>query len=134
MGTARRERKTAAEVLAVRLLGGARFAFGQTPWRFSAPPRTLPLLAYLMLQREKPVPRDVAAFALWPDDDEVTARANLRRHLHYLRSTLPATATKRPWVVIHGRSTLQWNSDAPCSIDVADFERLSSDETSLEAA
>ena len=87
-----------------------------------------------MLQRKKPVPRDVAAFALWPDDDEVTARANLRRHLHYLRSTLPATATKRPWVVIHGRSTLQWNSDAPCSIDVADFERLSSDETSLEAA
>ncbi len=134
MGTARRKRSTAAEVLVVRLFGGAGFALGQTPWRFAAPPRTLPLLAYLILKRQKPVPRDVTAFTLWPDDDEVTARANLRRHLHYLRSALPPTPTNRPWVVIQGRSTLQWSSDAPCSIDVADFERLSSDEASLEAA
>ncbi|MBV9262872.1 MAG: AAA family ATPase [Candidatus Eremiobacteraeota bacterium] len=91
------------------------------------------MLAYLIVQRSKPVARDVAAFALWPDDDETSARANLRRHLHYLRAALPSSDGE-PWIRIHGRTILQWNGDAPCSIDVADFERFSQSDASLAAA
>ncbi|MBV8531685.1 MAG: AAA family ATPase, partial [Candidatus Eremiobacteraeota bacterium] len=134
MGRSRLERKTQPNFLTVRLFGGADFTFAQHPWRFEAPPRTLPLLAYLILQRGQTLPRGVVAYALWPDDDETTARANLRRHLHYLRTALPVVDDRSPWVAIRGRTTLQWNSDAPSSIDVADFERLSTSDASLEAA
>ena len=59
MGTSRRERTTPQKLLTIGLFGSAGFAFGQEPWRFAAPPRTLPLLAYLILHRLKPVPRDI---------------------------------------------------------------------------
>jgi len=131
---ARRKRGTTPALLGIGLFGSARFTFGQSAWRFAAPPRTLPLLAYLILQRRTALPRDIVAYALWPDDDETTARANLRRHLHYLHAALPLVAGKSLWVLVHGRSTLQWNAHAPCSIDVADFERLSTSDSSLEAA
>jgi DNA-binding SARP family transcriptional activator/predicted ATPase len=134
VGTSRRDRTTPQKLLTIGLFGSAGFAFGQEPWRFAAPPRTLPLLAYLILHRLRPVPRDVTAFALWPDDDEAAARANLRRHLHYLHAALPASPNEQMWVRVHGRTMLQWNLDAPCSIDVVNFERLSKTDASLDAA
>ncbi len=118
----------------IGLFGSRRFVFGQEPWRFAAPPRTLPLLAYLILQRERPAPRDVVAFALWPDDDEASARANLRRHLHYLHAALPPSPSEQAWVRVDGRTMLQWNCDAPSSIDVVNFEGLSKSDASLDAA
>ncbi|MBV9699583.1 MAG: AAA family ATPase [Candidatus Eremiobacteraeota bacterium] len=121
-------------LLAIRLFGGAQFSFDARPWRFAAPPRTIPLLAYLVLHRGKALPRDVVAFALWPDDDEATARANLRRHLHYLRAALPLIDGQSPWLTIGGRSTLAWSPGARCTIDVVEFERLSARDSSLEAA
>jgi DNA-binding SARP family transcriptional activator len=132
VGTPRR--KTLPQLFAIRFFRSVSFTLGEKAWRFTAPPRTLPLLAYLVLHRDKPVPRDAAAFALWPDEDETDARANLRRHLHYLNAALPTPKHDPPWVLIHGRSTLQWNPKAQCSIDIADFERLSAGETTLDAA
>src|SRR5271165_1320135 len=120
--------------LRICLLGTAQFSLGQAGWRFRAPPRTLPLLTYLLLHRAKPVSREMAAFTLWPDDDETSARTNLRRHLHYLQSALPVPPPGRPWVLIEGRSTVRWNPRAACEIDVVEFERLSSSDASLESA
>ncbi len=76
----------------------------------------------------------MVAFVLWPDDDETSARTNLRRHLHYLQNALPEPPSGRPWVLIEGRSAVRWNPDAACEIDVVEFERLSSSDTSLESA
>ncbi len=120
--------------LRIRLFGTAQFSAGQETWPFRAPPRTLPLLAYLVLHRAKPVRRDMAAFALWPDDDETSARANLRRHLHYLQNALPESPLARPWVLVDGRSSVGWNPRADCEIDVVEFERLSGSEASRESA
>lgn len=85
---------------------------------FAAPPKTLPLLAYLIVHSGRPVLRRQAAMALWPDCEEETARSNLRRHLHWLRRALPARAREdQPWIVC-GPAKLEWNLDAPASIDV----------------
>jgi DNA-binding SARP family transcriptional activator len=134
MRARRQNGRPRAKRLSICLFGNARFSYDGEPWRFSAPPRTLPLLAYLILRRGKVVTREAAAFALWPDDDESTARANFRRHLHYLRNALPAAAVDRPWIAFDGRATMRWNSDAATSVDVVEFERLSGDEASLAAA
>ncbi len=115
--------RSSVSSLAIRLLGQAGFTLDGTPFRFAAPPKTLPLLAYLLLQRRTPVARDTIAFLLWPDDPEEESRANLRRHLYHLQRNLPPAPADRPWVVIEG-DTLQWNPAAEADVDVERFERL----------
>lgn len=104
----------------VHLLGQPRFTLFGQPHRFSAPPRTLPLLAYLLLHRNAHLTRQSVALALWPDDSEEAARTNLRRHLHHLKEALPSLDT--PWFVADGE-TLRWQADSQASFDVELFER-----------
>lgn len=47
------------------------------------------LLAYLVLYRHSPQPRQRLAFYFWADSGEAQARTNLRRELHHLRQALP---------------------------------------------
>ena len=82
-----------------------------------APPRTAPLLAILALRGS--VARERLAALLWPDDDDITARANLRRHLHRLTKALPES--EMPYVSTEG-TTVSWNAPAHCEIDVLAFE------------
>lgn len=105
----------------VELLGQPRLFWAGELYLFSAPPRTLPLLAYILLQRDRVVQRSVAAHDLWglPSSE---ARANLRRHVAYLRAALPAIEI--PWIKATPK-TVQWNRHAPCVFDVSEFERLS---------
>ena len=75
--------------LSIRLLDERPVAvFDDAGLRIHTPPRVPVLLTYLLLHRDRPQARDDVAFALWPDDSEDEARANLRRHLNYLRSAL----------------------------------------------
>ena len=90
------------------------------PHAFVAPPKALPMLAYLLLHRSTPITREALASLLWPETDEETARTNLRRHLHYLRKTLP----EGNWLHVDAKS-VQWNVDAPYRFDVAEFEQQS---------
>jgi DNA-binding SARP family transcriptional activator len=76
------------------------------------------LLAYVLLHRDTPQPRQRLAFMLWPDSTESQARTNLRHVLHNLRRAIPdldqfLEATPR---------TLQWRADSPFWLDVAAFE------------
>ena len=82
------------------------------------------LLAYLALRRE-PVARSTVAAALWPDELDSDARANLRRHLHHLRRALPE-APGIDWLVDDGK-LIAWNHAAPVSIDVVSFLELVGD-------
>lgn len=106
-------------LLNLHLFGNFRFEYRDKPLTFNALPKTLPLLAYLLLNRS-PIPRDVLAFTFWPDVDEAEARANLRRHLYDLRRVLPEINGE--WVTRQGQA-LQWNPDAPYWLDVEAFER-----------
>jgi DNA-binding SARP family transcriptional activator len=105
--------------LHIRLLGGFVLRSGDTPITTVDSPRMQALLALLVLQRGAPHLRQHVAFRLWPDSTEAQAHANLRTLLHRLRRALPDAAC-----FLHvDAQTVQWRGDAPCTVDVADFER-----------
>jgi predicted ATPase/DNA-binding SARP family transcriptional activator len=110
--------------LYIHLFGHLRLFVDGQPHKFNALPKTYPLLAYLLLHRHTPVPRDALAFLLWDDVPESEARANLRRHLHDLRRALPPDSKETPWI-LNINKTLQWNANAPYWLDVAAFEQTS---------
>ncbi|MCB0063185.1 MAG: hypothetical protein KDE19_13770, partial [Caldilineaceae bacterium] len=82
------------ECLSIGLLGGFRLighcepetaiAAGRISLRLQL------LLAYLLLHRDAPQPREHLAFLFWPDTSEAQALTNLRNLLHKLRRLLPA--------------------------------------------
>ncbi len=120
-------------MLTIQLFGHFRLSMGEESLPFNAPPRTLPLLAYLLLHRNGPVPRQSLSFILWPDESEESARANLRRHLHWLHQSLPAPPVGCPWLLSDTKS-LRWNPEADDWLGVAEFERLSAAEEDLSQA
>jgi DNA-binding SARP family transcriptional activator len=102
------------------------------PLRLAAPPKTIPLLAYLILHGTGALTRDSVAFTLWEDESEEDARANLRRHLYHLQRALPAREGA-PWILATGDS-LQWNMTAGAWVDVLEFNRLVTSPVGLEEA
>ena len=106
-------------VLRARLLGPMDLRFGerQLPPLDSA--RAESLLAYLLLHRDVPQPRQRLAFLLWPDSAEGQAQTNLRKVLHNLRRALPDADR----LIEIGPRTLRWRPDAPLWLDVEQFER-----------
>ena len=110
-------------MLHIHLFGHLRLFLDGRPQKFSALPKTIPLLAYLILHRQAHVPRDTLAYTLWPDVPETEARANLRRHLHELRRNLPPAPEETPWIVAETQQ-VQWNAAAPGGVDVIEFQQL----------
>lgn len=110
----------------IYLLGEPRFEFDGATHMFSAPPKTLPLLAYLLMHRHAPISREALAGALWPEARAADAFANLRRHLQYLDKTLPPAAEQQPWIEAT-RKTLLWNAQSAYWLDVELFETESRD-------
>lgn len=108
-------------MLRLHLLGSLKLFDDDVPLALATPPKTLHLLAYLLLQRQAAVTRDQLAFTLWPDRSEPDARGQLRRYLYRLRQLLP----QGEWLITHGEH-VQWNMAADYWLDVAEFERLSS--------
>lgn len=76
------------------------------------------LLAYLALHRTSPISRQQLAFLFWPDSTNQQALKNLRTLLTRLRHALP-DADKFIEVTAQ---TIQWRSEAPLTLDVAEFE------------
>lgn len=120
-----REHHAMGEALRIRLFGEPHFEFGGQAYAFSAPPKTLPLLAFLLLNRRAASARETIATALWPDSEREESLANVRRHLHYLNKALPA-APHEPWILTTAR-TVQWNAACAYELDVETFEAESQD-------
>jgi DNA-binding SARP family transcriptional activator/tetratricopeptide (TPR) repeat protein len=76
------------------------------------------LLAYLVTHAGQHHTRQHLAFKFWPDSTESQALTNLRKALHILRHVLP----KKECFLDITRRTVHWRTDAPCSVDVWDFE------------
>lgn len=106
------------KVLHIRFLGGFELTYNGESLTGSIPKRLQSLLAYLVIHRNLPQPRQQVAFSLWPDSNEAQARTNLRRALHKLRQVLDDA---EQFVVIKSKS-LQWRTDAPCLPDIVAFE------------
>lgn len=117
--------------LKIDLLGEARFTFDGKPWRFSAPPKCLPLLALLALRGER-VARATLASQLWPDDTAADARTKLRRHLHALVRSLPKLDGVE-WLEVD-TATAGLAADAPLEVDAVTFLRCADDPSAFEAA
>ena len=76
------------------------------------------LIAYLLLNRDRPLERTEVAFTLWPDSSDAQALTNLRRELHALRRALPDAER----LLAVERRTLRWRPAGPFHRDVAAFE------------
>ena len=118
-------------MLRIHLLGHPQMLAGDELLPLPTPDKALELAAFLLLKRQQPLSRDHVAFLLWPDVPESEARANLRRHLHLLRAQLPPPDPDAPWILAT-RTSLHWNPDALCWLDVALLEEF--DETSADPA
>jgi len=89
---------------------------------FGGPRRAIALLAYLLLHRDRTLSRAAVAEQFWPDEDDQSARASLRRYLHRALSALPEAEPACPWVLAD-KVTLRWNPQAPLSLDTIAYER-----------
>jgi DNA-binding SARP family transcriptional activator len=105
-------------VLRIRLFGELSLRLGEVALPALESARAESLLAYLLLHRDAPQPRQRLAFLLWPDSTEPQARTNLRHVLHKLRRALPEADR---FLEVTSR-TLRWRPDAPFTLDVAEFE------------
>lgn len=105
--------------LEVHLLGSLQLAWGGSPLKLLHPPRLRYLLAYLILHRTAPQPRQSLAFLLFPDSSEAQARTNLRNLLHLLHEALPEAEQ----FLASDTQSLQWRPEARFTLDVEDFER-----------
>jgi DNA-binding SARP family transcriptional activator len=116
----------------ISLLGQPRIASADGTRAYALGRKTLNVLAYLILHRQRPAVRDSVAFALFPDDEEESARNNLRRNLSYLLSSLPPR-TEETRFILANNETIAWNEDAHADIDVVVFERAIADGRDDEA-
>ncbi len=104
--------------LRIELLGGFRVTYGGGPLTGVRSGRQRSLLAYLILHRQHPQPRQRLAFLFWPDSEEAQALTNLRRELHHLRRVVPDIER----CLRIDDKVLEWRADAPYEADVREFE------------
>ncbi|MFI6094972.1 ATP-binding protein [Lentzea sp. NPDC051213] len=116
------------EPLSIRLLGQFLVLRGDAPAPLDSA-RAESVLAFLLLHRHEPQPRQRVAFAQWPDSTEAQAMTNLRHVLHTLRHSLPGIDRH---LEVTPR-TLSWTRDPPYRLDVAEFEAALDRESWSEA-
>lgn len=102
-------------MLEVQLLG--HFALADAGHRVDTV-RNPRLIAYLLLNRDRPLERTEVAFTLWPDSSDAQALTNLRRELLALRRAVPDADR----LLAIERRTIRWQPDGPFRLDVALFE------------
>lgn len=102
----------------IELLGSFQINAGTQPVTTLNTSRLQALLSYLLLRSGIAQSRQQLAFLFWPDSTDEQARTNLRTLLHRLRTAMPQ-ADKFLTV---DQQTVEWQADAPFTLDVADFE------------
>lgn len=106
------------KVIYVRVLGRFDLTCDGESLTGVIPKRLQSLIAYLVIHRNLPQLRQQIAFQLWPDSSESQAKTNLRGELYKLRQVL----TNIEQFIIIDSNALQWQLDAPCEVDLVDFE------------
>ena len=81
------------------------------------------LLAYLMVEQERPHPRAALTNLLWGEKSEKSARNSLRQTLFRLRQALAPGEAGQPFLHISPRS-VQFNPQSRHTLDVLQFIRL----------
>lgn len=107
--------------LAVSLLGTFYVALsGQPVVKSFETDKTRGLLAYLMVEADRPHTRERLAGLLWPDYPDESARSSLRQALHNLRRALGEPDADSPYLLVTSGS-VQFNAAADHWLDVTAF-------------
>jgi DNA-binding SARP family transcriptional activator/tetratricopeptide (TPR) repeat protein len=116
----------------IRLFGHFAVEVNGEPFKLATPRKTLPILAYLLLNRDAPIARDFLAYVMWPEDEEEAARTKLRLSLYDLARILPPELAGRA-LIVDGDS-VRLRPDLRLWLDVEEFDRLMADPERLEEA
>lgn len=81
------------------------------------------IFKYLLLNRERPVPREVLMDTFWPEADEDSARNNLNTAIYGLRKAL-RFGTVATSFILFGNGAYQVSPDVDIRVDAEDFQRL----------
>ncbi|GIL15981.1 MAG: hypothetical protein BroJett039_11540 [Chloroflexota bacterium] len=108
------------KMLQIRLLGGFSIQNDVMPLTAFHSERLQALLAYLILHRDAPIPRQQLAYTFWADTSDSQARTNLRTLLARFRDALPNADE----FVTFDAQTIQWRADAAFQCDVIEFQKL----------
>jgi len=92
-------------------------------------PTTRSLIAYLLINRDRPSDRRRLAFLFWPRATESAARRNLRQYLHHMRAALTPVDPDGSLLLTDG-TNIQFNPQVDFLLDTETFLR----ETRLEAS
>jgi DNA-binding SARP family transcriptional activator/tetratricopeptide (TPR) repeat protein len=118
--------------LRIGLFGHVAVEVNGTPFKLATPRKTLPVLAYLLLNRDAPIARDFLAYVMWPDDEEEPARTKLRLSLYDLARVLPPELEGKALIVDGDSVCLR--PDLNLWLDVEEFNRLIGDPQRIEEA
>jgi DNA-binding SARP family transcriptional activator/tetratricopeptide (TPR) repeat protein len=118
--------------LHISLFGHVAVEVNGTPFKLATPRKTLPVLAYLLLNRDAPIARDFLAYVMWPEDEEEAARTKLRLSLFDLARVLPPEFEGRA-LTVDGDS-VRLRPDLHLWLDVEEFGRLIVDPQRIEEA
>lgn len=78
------------------------------------------LLAYLVVEGNRPHRREVLAELFWPELSDDHARSNLRYALFKLREGLQDKSNEQPYLLVN-RTSIRFNPDSDFSLDIADL-------------
>ena len=109
--------------LAVKLLGGFQADLNGVPVTGFKSDKVRALLAFLMVESNKPHSRDTLAWLLWPDSSNQAARTNLRSDIANLRKILGDNNNLTPHLLIN-RETIQFNLLSDYWLDVTTFTSM----------
>ncbi|NLE45293.1 MAG: SARP family transcriptional regulator, partial [Chloroflexi bacterium] len=106
--------------LAARLLGAFQVELDEQPVGGYSSAKVRALLAFLLMERERPHSRDELCGLLWPDEHQEVAQANLRQALANLRQVLGDRTATTPFLTVT-RESIRLAEEADCSVDVQEF-------------
>ena len=84
------------------------------------------LFKYILTNRDHPISTDRLIEVLWPDGDCENPIKALYSLMYRLRSLLNSGEAPRQDYILFRHNSYMWNKDAPCRIDVEDFDRYAS--------
>ena len=106
--------------LVVRLLGGYRVELDGKPVYGFETDKARALLAYLIVEADRPHRRETLASLLWPDRPEPVARNSFRQALFRVRHAL--SDNQPPFFLFISPTDVQFNTASDYSLDVAELE------------
>ncbi|HET7089224.1 MAG TPA: BTAD domain-containing putative transcriptional regulator [Anaerolineae bacterium] len=109
--------------LSLTLLGAFQAALDGRPITGFESNKVRALLAYLVVEADRPHSRDELIGLLWPEQPDATARANLRQALANLRQVIGDRTAQSPFLLVTSDS-IQFQHPENSGIDVTAFTTL----------